>query len=178
MDAKQITDFVNEWLSFDEGTGFFTWKKWRGGHAHEGVIAGRIDSHGYRQIRIFRKPYFAHRLVWVVTYGEWPHGDIDHINGQPDDNRPSNLRIATRSENAMNRRAQARNLPVGVSRHKGRFCARIEVDGHKRWLGYFVSPEDAGRAYQEAARNLFGEFNPHEQIANAFRPCEPMSRPK
>jgi len=48
--------------------------------------------------------HLAHRLAWLYMAGAWPSGVIDHMNGDPSDNRWSNLRDVTQAENNANRR--------------------------------------------------------------------------
>ena len=48
---------------------------------------------------IYDKPYRAHRVIWALVHGEWPEGQIDHINGVRDDNRLENLRVVTNQDN-------------------------------------------------------------------------------
>jgi hypothetical protein len=92
---------------------------------------------------------------------------VDHRNLNKLDNRRQNLRIATRSQNGMNRRAMSNNeLGIkGVSRDKNKkgktplFVARITVEGKTRRLGYFRTTEEAAAAYAAAARELHGEFH-------------------
>lgn len=76
------------------------------------------------------------------------------------DNRISNLREATRSQNAMNARKQRDNTSgfKGVSRWRGKWQAKIQRDGKQRFLGAFSTPQDAALAYKNAAINLHGEF--------------------
>src|SRR5215467_10234620 len=56
-----------------------------------GDVAGWLDDRGYRSVNLEGKSYKVHRLVWLLTYGSWPNGEIDHINGIRSDNRVSNL---------------------------------------------------------------------------------------
>jgi hypothetical protein len=86
---------------------------------------------------------------------------IDHRNGNGLDNqRRSNLRLATTSQNAMNKKARgnSRTGLKGVSFHKGRYCSMIKAEGRQHWLGYFDTPEAAHAAYAAAAKRYFGEF--------------------
>ena len=87
---------------------------------------------------------------------------VDHINGDGLDNRRSNLRHATLSQNQANRRSRADSMSgyKGVSWHKQRrrWYARICVNGQTRGLGLYESAEDAALAYDAAAIASFGEF--------------------
>lgn len=94
-----------------------------------------------------------------------PEGLInDHRDGDGRNNRRSNLRFATRSQNCMNRKNNEakREGFKGVSRSNagkyGRYRARIAVDGKVINLGAFPDPESAARAYDDAAREHHGEF--------------------
>lgn len=96
----------------------------------------------------------------------YPKGmDVDHINGNPLDNRKVNLRVCTRSENCMNKktRADSRSGYKGVwlSPDGKRIRAYIAVpgtSGKKIRLGYYNTLEEAARAYDAKAKELFGEF--------------------
>src|ERR1035437_6674326 len=105
-------------------TGIFTWKyranlpsKWNSKWA--GKIAGGKMLRGSIMISINRKQYYSHRLAWLWMMGEWPSQMIDHINSNPLDNRWSNLRIATPTENCANKRVHKDNISgmKGVSRN-------------------------------------------------------------
>lgn len=86
----------------------------------------------------------------------------DHANGDTLDNRRANLRIATKAENMQNRRKSAHNTSgfKGVNWHRktGKWQARITVNGKRKNLGYFDSPEMAHATYCEAAIKYHGEF--------------------
>lgn len=85
---------------------------------------------------------------------------VDHINGDPLDNRRINLRICTHTENMQNQRLPKNNTSgfKGVSAWKGRWMAQIMARGKHRVLGMFSTPEEAHVAYCEAAKALHGEF--------------------
>lgn len=145
-------------LAYDTATGIFTWKVARG-CAAKGSPAGAPLGNGYIGIRVDGVRYLAHRLAWLLIHGEWPKGEVDHINGSRYDNRIENLRDVPRSLNQQNQaRAQASNSTgaLGVSKAdaKGRFRARIFTNGKERHLGTFKTVEEASRAYVSAKRQL------------------------
>jgi hypothetical protein len=151
---------VRELLHYFPESGVFTWRQPPGNHLRlRQYTAGGITT-GYVVIKIDGRKYKAHRLAWLYTHGDWPSGDLDHINGCPLDNRLCNLRIATNAQNQANsRRDDGKATPKGVKALPGgRFQARITFQGHLRTLGTFDSPESAERAYIAAAREHYGSF--------------------
>lgn len=103
-----------------------------------------------------------HRLAWFLHYGEWPTCQVDHINGDRHDNRISNLRLASSSENQRNRKRPKNNTSgyKGVSwiEHYQMWQATIKFDGKNKYLGRFDTPEEASDAYNKAALRHHGEF--------------------
>jgi hypothetical protein len=97
----------------------------------------------------------AHRLL--VDYRL-----VDHVNGNSLDNTRVNLRSSTPQQNSWNRGLRSDSLTgyKGVSSRRGGkgFIARIQVEGKRKFLGWFHNPVDAARAYDAAAREYFGEF--------------------
>ncbi len=100
------------------------------------------------------------RVVYALTHGRWPEGEIDHINRDRADDRPENLREATRAQNNQNRRGyrKASDLPRGVYRRGERYEAMIGVSGTRRSLGRYATPSEAEAAYEAARRVEYGAF--------------------
>lgn len=97
--AKVTADSTREKLNYDPVTGIFTWKigtgkRWRG--IQSGRPAGSArDRRGYRYLRIDGEEYTAHRLAWLLYYGEWPKGIIRFNDGDPSNCSIANLRDAS-----------------------------------------------------------------------------------
>lgn len=160
---KQATqDRLKELLCYDPSTGVFIWKVDRGGMAKADTVAGTIPKGQYCIISIDSIVYPAHRLAWLYVHGEWPKDDIDHINNNRSDNRISNLREATRSQNLQNASIMSNNTSgykgVFWIKNKNRWSAQIKINGKRRRLGVFKTALDAHKAYCLAAKEGFGEF--------------------
>jgi len=161
--GKITPEILKELLSYEPETGVLRWRKHRGGTASIGTISGTVSNRGYRMVSIFGRDYQAHRLIWMYTHGAWPSEQIDHINGNKDDNRIINLREATNAENQRNSTKQKNNRSgfKGVYRRyqKGKWWARLRVDGVNIYLGGFDNPEKAAEAYAQAAQKYHGVFS-------------------
>ena len=151
-----------ELLAYDPETGTFTWRFSRRGISG-GKIAGVVSKAiGYRYVCIDKKHLLAHRLAWFYITGEWPSGEIDHINGIRADNRWLNLRKATRTQQLVNTRLRSDNKSgyKGVVFHPqtGKWRTRIKRHGKIEELGLHLTPEAAHAVYLAAAHRVFGEF--------------------
>jgi hypothetical protein len=130
---------------------------WNGRYGNKEALCS-TDLGGYKHGRIFHRMVTAHRVIWAIYYGAWPTGNIDHINGNPADNRISNLRQVSHKENMRNqkRRSDNKSGAVGVSwrerDHKWRAYIS-DVSGAKH-LGSFLSKDDAIAARAEAEKRL------------------------
>lgn len=123
--------------------------KW---HFHSGYAArNKWENKKFTTIRL-------HRLLINCPKGK----EIDHINKNKLDNRKSNLRICTRSENIANRTKNKNNTTgfKGVTYLKANktFMAQISINGKKIYLGYFVNPLLAHKVYIKKSKELYGNF--------------------
>lgn len=127
-------------------------------------------STGYRFISIYGRGYSAHRLAWMYVHGHMPEC-LDHINGDPDDNRIENLRPATFSQNSANSRKPEHNTSgaKGVQVTKsGKYKAAVTCKGEAHNLGTYATKDEAKKAYIEGATKHFGEFA-HDGTRKAHR---------
>lgn len=152
MTDKSVADFV----AYEPSTGRLTWRV-SSSRAKVGHAAGHIDAHGYLRVRINGVNYLQHRLAWFIVHGEWPKGQIDHINGVRDDNRIVNLRDVNGTINNQNERHARKNSStglLGISPHKDKFKAQIKKDGKQTYLGLFKDADSAHAAYVAAKREM------------------------
>jgi hypothetical protein len=152
-------------LHYDPETGVFTWLVKRSRTALPGVVAGCLSTHGYWRIKINQRYWLAHRLVHLYMTGTFPEFEIDHIDRDPLNNRWSNLREATRSENLANMGMSKLNTSgakgVHWSKLERKWKARISFNNKVICLGTFESFELAVEFRQLAADMLHGEFVRH-----------------
>lgn len=150
-------------LSYDPETGEFTWLRDQGKKYKAGDKAGNFNRRsGYVQISIRGVLVRAQRLAWLINFGKWADGTIDHINGIRCDNRIGNLRDVPGALNNQNLRkphADNRTGFLGVTaRHTAsgrmRYRAIICVGRKSIRLGTHDSPELAHQAYVSAKRRL------------------------
>ena len=151
---------VRELLHYNSETGIFTWKVGGGGWRRIGAQAGNLNNRGYLRIKIDGRDYAAHRLAWLYAHGEWPKGHLDHVNRVKADNRMSNLRLATRSQNRMNAVGKSSTGFKGVYWNKsaGKFLVKLQVNGKQIYRGLFTTAEKAHKAYCAVAKHYHGEF--------------------
>lgn len=154
---------LKELFILDPSTGLLIWRVNRG-RAKKGFPAGKLSSRGYVYVRVDGKEYLLHRLVFKYVNGVDAPAELDHKNQNRLDNRPCNLRQATRAENSRNR-AASRNNKLGVKgvyqdKHTGKFGAYMKVNGRSMRFGFHDRLEDAVAARKAAEDKYFGAFAP------------------
>jgi hypothetical protein len=162
---------IKEFFEYDHNTGDLFWKqrsdKWFNHKKYHytwnkrfaGKRAGRKKKNGYKEVAIFDKLYQQHRVVWAFFNGEWPEDQIDHINGNPSDNRIENLRSVTCLQNLKNiNKKKGDGEFVGVVNKNGRYVTRIHNNYKRIHIGSFDTAEEAYAAYRAKAAELFEEY--------------------
>jgi hypothetical protein len=147
---------VGRYIAYDPHDGVFTWRTAKG-RRKVGSPAGTLRKDGYLQIKVNGKMFLAHRIAWFLVHGEQPK-ELDHIDGDPSNNRIVNLRRASHSDNLANQRDRRATRGTRPSRNGKRYTARIVVDYKDIHIGTFDTEEEACAAYAKAAREHFGEF--------------------
>jgi hypothetical protein len=155
-------ELANSLLDYNPDTGTILWKV-NIGSARIGDILRANSSNGYSRVGVNKHTYYTHRLAWLLYYKEWPTKLVDHIDGNKTNNSISNLRLALPSQNTYNATLSNKNTSgyKGVSKvsNSTKYMARIkDLDGKTKYLGLFLTPEEASEAYNKAAKELHGEF--------------------
>jgi len=152
---------IKKYLRYDAETGKIFWKLNKGSTGKAGNEAGGQNG-GYLRMKLNRKSYKAHRIAWLLTYGSWPVDQIDHINGNKNDNRLANLRNVSNRENSRNKKIYKNNtsgtLGVSFDKSKQGYVASIMINGKHKNLGVFKNKEESIAA--RAAANI--KYNFHE----------------
>jgi len=159
---------VKELLDYNPATGALTWKYrsrqwlpepkshklWNAAHAGKPAFTTRAADGSLRG-GICNRPFLAHRIVWLWVTGELPELELDHINSKPWDNRFSNLRAVSHTENQRNQRLYSNNktgYPGVQWRAKlGKYLVRIGP----RYLGLYPTQHEA-MAARAAANKQYG----------------------
>jgi hypothetical protein len=146
-------------VDYDPATGLIKWKN-PGKKSSKDWFPGYSSHAGYKMIRVkgYKKIY-VHRLAWAMTMGDWPPNLIDHINGDPSDNRVCNLRCVSDLENNQNilkakKSSKSKIRGVYFSDRLKKWVSQITVNRKTRHLGVFDSKELASVAYlQEKSKS-------------------------
>lgn len=157
-------ELMRQTFCYPSPMGKLYWLKTLGNRAIVLDEAGSLHPEGYFRVRVKGIDYPVHRIVYAMRHDIKLSVDIqiDHVNGNKSDNRITNLRIATNSENQRNQGTKTNSTSEfkGVHLRTGciRWIAQISHNGEKIYLGSHCTPEQAAIAYNEAAKRLHGEY--------------------
>ena len=148
-------EYLKSIFSYSEGK--LIWKAKKSDKVVVGSEAGCVTKKGRCFIGLDGKNYRTHRLIYLFHHGYLPD-TIDHIDGDPSNNRIENLREATIRENGCNRTKQQNNTSgyKGVYLHKATKKWVAYCSGNS--LGYYDTPEDADIVVKEFRKKLHGQF--------------------
>lgn len=165
VDAKinmTVAQLRKAW-DYDASIGAFRWQVHASRKSRKGNLAGSMDNRGYVHLRYKNKSCLAHRAAWAIVHGKWPKGDIDHIDGDKSNNKISNLREASRSQNLVSKPVQTRSASgkkgVYFDKRYGTFRPYIDIEGARRNLGSFASVEEADAVRRAAEIAQWGAFS-------------------
>ena len=158
---RELTqEYLKACVRYDAETGVFT-ANLPAGKRQEGDTLGSVASHGYLTVVVAGRSYLAHRLAWFYVHGRWP-SLVDHIDRDRHNNRISNLRECTYTENAWNVTPMQGTVSgvegVNWFASRKKWVAKISSAGVHRTLGYFDTIEDAAAARARAVEAERGAF--------------------
>lgn len=147
---------------FEYKDGDLYWKVDRGSNKVKGQKAGCLNINGYLDVKINKKSYKTHRLIFM-----WHHGymasEIDHIDRNPANNKIENLRQATRGQNQQNKSIQKNNTSgfKGVYKHENKWRVRLMVDGKSKSFGLYYDIDVAKFVAETMRHKYHGNFANH-----------------
>lgn len=171
---------ARELMDYDPDTGKLYWRhrrrEWFPSKRSYSIWNARFPG---KEIGSFNQGYLSfvvigfnqkvHRVAWLIHYGEEPNGVIDHINGDRQDNRISNLRVVDLAENTKNKGhykpSKRMNVGISIDPRTGKFVARIGDKGVTKYIGSYATEAEAYAARKEKER----ELGYHEN--HGGRPC-------
>ena len=128
------------------------------------VKTNQINKYGHQSITIKSVSYPLHRVLMLMQTGNLPE-QIDHIDGNPSNNKIQNLRPCNYLQNMANRKINA-NSTTGVKNvrriYNGKYVVTIQINKKKIYLGSFWDLELADLVAREARLKFYGEYARHE----------------
>ena len=174
MAALMNPEYLHKCFSYDSNTGRLTWRERPREHFKGGAgwhnfnnqfankIAGVQKNDGRYEIKLDGKSFKAARIVWAMQTNTAIFGAIDHIDGNPANDRLSNLRVVSAAQNARNRSNLSNNSSGirGVTWHvpSSKWWARVTFNNKTISLGLYSSISDAAKIVIETKQKLYGSF--------------------
>lgn len=162
---------LRELVHYDPETGALT-RLVASGSTKVGDVVGSAHTAGYIEASVGSARYLVHRLIWLYVCGQWPTGEIDHINGNRRDNRLVNLQECTGAQNQQNRglsSASTSGVPgVHWDKSRGKWLAHITLGYKTRFLGRFSALDEAKKARAFAKANLHA-YKPVDPARTSFK---------
>ena len=156
-------ELLHELFEYKDGNLY--WKIATSNRVKVGDPANYMDNTGYFRVRLNRKLYLTHRIIFFMHRGYLPEF-LDHIDGNPLNNEIENLRPVSRSENNYNQKTRTDNTSgikgVSFSKAYKKWRAYIQVDKKYKHLGYYDSIDKATKVIKKVRKQLHGEFARHE----------------
>ena len=157
--SELTQDLIAKVLKYDSTTGVLIWTT----NLHSKRVvpnsrAGTLKPSGYRQVSLLGGTYLEHHLIWFIQTGQWPTGQIDHIDQVRDNNAWHNLRQVTKAENARNRTRNP-NSKLGehgiwLNQRTNKYVAEITLNGKKVYQKSFDDIDEAIEARKAKSLEL------------------------
>lgn len=160
MESYEFEEFSHFFVVDESSSTGLRWKESPSRNVTAGREAGGRLRSGHYRVKFGGKSHKVHRIVWLLTHRNWPEKIIDHIDGNPGNNKIENLREVTAQENQRNMR-----WAKGYCWHGGhkKWMASIRDGERQLFLGYFEREIDARVAYLKA------KVMKHGNIPNHYR---------
>lgn len=161
MDKKtQLTIELSQKLRYSNG--YLYWRVSPSTKIPSGSLAGSMDKRGVVSVMYKHTRILSHRVVYFMHHEVLPEF-IDHVDGNPSNNKIENLRACTISQNAMNSRTPAhnssgfKNVRWHVSR--GKWVVSLQVNKKPKWIGSFDDFQEACDSAKRARIEFYGEWS-------------------
>ena len=147
---------IKDKITYDESSPtMLRWEVDASTRARKGSPVGSPNAKGYIKTSYKGKMYFLHRLVWEIHHGVIPEGlVVDHRDGDKSNNLISNLRLATKSQNAFNSNSKR----YYFNKAAGKWRVFISIDKKQIYCGSFDSEELAAAESDRLQKLHYGEF--------------------
>lgn len=127
-----------------------------------GKEAGYDNGNRYKKVTVEGRQYYVHRIIYLMRHGDCPQF-IDHVDGNPSNNKIDNLRQATASQNTINyirkRKSNTGVCNVAFDKRRNKFNVYVRVNCKPKFFGGFEDLELAELVANEARAKHYGEFN-------------------